>query len=72
MTKAGRNDPCTCGSGKKMKKCCGTPKPKKFEASIISSGTSKLSSLFNRQVTTVSSETTERPSLAEKIGSIKN
>jgi SEC-C motif domain protein len=21
--KAGRNDPCTCGSGKKFKKCCG-------------------------------------------------
>lgn len=20
---AGRNDPCPCGSGKKMKKCCG-------------------------------------------------
>ncbi|MCL2199641.1 MAG: SEC-C metal-binding domain-containing protein [Defluviitaleaceae bacterium] len=23
-TKVGRNDPCTCGSGKKYKKCCGT------------------------------------------------
>lgn len=22
-TKIGRNDPCTCGSGKKYKKCCG-------------------------------------------------
>jgi len=22
--KIGRNDPCTCGSGKKYKKCCGT------------------------------------------------
>jgi uncharacterized protein YecA (UPF0149 family) len=21
--KVGRNDPCTCGSGKKYKKCCG-------------------------------------------------
>jgi uncharacterized protein YecA (UPF0149 family) len=21
--KAGRNDPCPCGSGKKFKKCCG-------------------------------------------------
>ncbi len=72
MTKAGRNDPCTCGSGKKMKKCCGTPKPKKFEASIISSGTSKLSSLFNQQVSLVSSDVTERPSLAAKVGSLKN
>jgi hypothetical protein len=23
---AGRNDPCPCGSGKKFKKCCGSPK----------------------------------------------
>ncbi len=23
VTKVGRNDPCTCGSGKKYKKCCG-------------------------------------------------
>ncbi|MEM6457323.1 MAG: SEC-C metal-binding domain-containing protein [Acidobacteriota bacterium] len=23
--KIGRNDPCPCGSGKKYKKCCGTP-----------------------------------------------
>ena len=23
MPKAGRNDPCSCGSGKKSKKCCG-------------------------------------------------
>jgi SWIM/SEC-C metal-binding protein len=22
-TKIGRNDPCSCGSGKKFKKCCG-------------------------------------------------
>lgn len=24
--KAGRNDPCPCGSGSKYKKCCGKPK----------------------------------------------
>lgn len=24
-SKVGRNDPCPCGSGKKYKKCCGTP-----------------------------------------------
>lgn len=23
VTKVGRNDPCPCGSGKKLKKCCG-------------------------------------------------
>ncbi|MFW5875746.1 MAG: YchJ family protein [Myxococcota bacterium] len=25
--KVGRNDPCPCGSGKKHKKCCGSPSP---------------------------------------------
>jgi uncharacterized protein len=25
--KVGRNEPCPCGSGKKYKKCCGTPEP---------------------------------------------
>jgi hypothetical protein len=25
--RAGRNDPCPCGSGKKFKKCCGTARP---------------------------------------------
>jgi len=24
VEKIGRNDPCSCGSGKKYKKCCGT------------------------------------------------
>nr|WP_272917305.1 SEC-C metal-binding domain-containing protein [Halobacillus litoralis] len=24
--KIGRNEPCPCGSGKKYKKCCGSPK----------------------------------------------
>jgi len=23
VTKVGRNDPCSCGSGQKYKKCCG-------------------------------------------------
>ena len=23
LAKVGRNDPCSCGSGKKVKKCCG-------------------------------------------------
>ena len=26
MTKIGRNEPCPCGSGKKLKKCCGDPR----------------------------------------------
>jgi uncharacterized protein len=24
-TKTGRNEPCPCGSGKKFKRCCGSP-----------------------------------------------
>src|SRR4029077_16606779 len=32
--KPGRNDPCTCGSGKKYKKCC---EPKQLEASAARS-----------------------------------
>ena len=31
MAKVGRNDPCPCGSGKKYKKCCGSPlKPQRI------------------------------------------
>jgi len=25
--KVGRNEPCSCSSGRKFKKCCGAPKP---------------------------------------------
>ena len=42
--KVGRNDPCPCGSGKKYKKCCEErlgPK-RKFQASVISSGSDGL------------------------------
>ena len=28
MSHTGRNDTCTCGSGKKFKKCCGTKEQK--------------------------------------------
>lgn len=48
----GRNDPCPCGSGKKVKKCCGFTKGRKpLKASIISSGSlSKMSSLFQKGI----------------------
>jgi uncharacterized protein len=41
--KAGRNDPCPCGSGKKYKQCCWQrdntpPQKKKFTAKVISGG----------------------------------
>jgi hypothetical protein len=38
MEKAGRNDPCPCGSGKKFKKCCENQnKTKKIQATVLSS-----------------------------------
>lgn len=43
MSKVGRNDPCTCGSGKKYKKCCEDKvKGKKFEAKPMQVGQSSL------------------------------
>lgn len=37
--KAGRNDPCPCGSGKKFKQCCQKlPGRKKLSAKVIKSG----------------------------------
>jgi hypothetical protein len=50
MHKPGRNDPCPCGSGKKAKKCCGTPKDqKRFSATVIENKdkTKTISKLFN-------------------------
>lgn len=61
--KVGRNDPCSCGSGKKYKKCCEAKhKHKKFEAKVLSSSavsgaffnqSANVSSLFNRQIKAV-------------------
>ncbi len=31
----GRNDPCPCGSGKKYKKCCGSPKLSSRSISVV-------------------------------------
>lgn len=44
--KAGRNDPCPCGSGKKYKQCCWNKdhapvQKKKFTAKLISGGEMK-------------------------------
>jgi hypothetical protein len=52
MDKIGRNDPCSCGSGKKFKKCCEGKSPlKKINAQVISSGQSSgLSSFFQKKV----------------------
>lgn len=74
MTKAGRNDPCPCGSGKKFKKCCDVSKQRKtISASVISSGNTvgKLSSLFQNNVKKESGEKTEVSSVLGKV-SISN
>lgn len=70
MTKAGRNDICPCGSGKKFKKCCDKPKQRKvLSASIISSGATsgKLSSLFKSNIQVDLEEKKELASIAGKI-----
>lgn len=58
--KVGRNDPCSCGSGKKYKKCCEAKhKYKKFEARVLSSSpisgsffqkSDSVSNLFSRNI----------------------
>lgn len=66
MEKAGRNDPCPCGSGKKFKKCCeNKDSHKKIQAQVLSSGnapsitqeTSKVSrSFFQRAVQSITTK----------------
>lgn len=57
MEKVGRNDPCPCGSGKKFKKCCEAKASRKSIGSAqVIQGSSKMSSLFNRRVTPITSE----------------
>ncbi len=47
--KAGRNDPCSCGSGKKYKKCCEAKhKYKKFDAKVLSSSAGVAGTIFNQ------------------------
>lgn len=59
MEKIGRNDPCSCGSGKKFKKCCESKTQKKSIGSAqVLSGVNKMSSFFQRHVTPI---TTPKP-----------
>ncbi len=53
MEKIGRNDPCTCGSGKKFKKCCANKMiGRKFLATKIDTvdTSSRISSFFQNNV----------------------
>jgi hypothetical protein len=59
MEKIGRNDPCSCGSGKKFKKCCESKTQKRSIGSAqVLSGVNKMSSFFQRHVTPI---TTPKP-----------
>jgi hypothetical protein len=71
MNKVGRNDPCTCGSGKKYKKCCELKqKHKKLSAEVVSTAlpqtqatqeTSKVSSLFFKRASAPKAPAEEPP-----------
>ena len=71
MHKAGRNDPCPCGSGKKFKKCCENKEThKKFHAEVLTPAapqsvetkeTSKVSSLFFKRTSAPKPVTDEPP-----------
>lgn len=51
MKKIGRNDPCICGSGKKLKKCCGQKGEKPpLENIQIWKGPNKAQSLFKKHL----------------------
>jgi hypothetical protein len=65
MEKIGRNDPCSCGSGKKFKKCCESKTQKKTLGSAqVLSGANKMSSFFQRHVTPI---TNPRPPEAPPV-----
>lgn len=56
----GRNDPCSCGSGKKYKKCCyKKDKDKKINAKVL---TGKVPNIFDR----VHQKMMDLPSLADR------
>lgn len=66
MTKAGRNDPCPCGSGKKFKKCHGLAGPKKFVASVITSQNSHITNRVSSLISGISSHSTSVNSLKNR------
>ena len=65
MAKTGRNDLCSCGSGKKFKKCHGvkTPSDRKSQVLMIVVGGAVLAAL----AAVVGSVTTDRRGGAERV-----
>jgi hypothetical protein len=63
----GRNDPCSCGSGKKYKKCCGAHAIGRHVAKVIPTGDLQ-SSLLGRISAAGASFTKEKdPSMPDKV-----
>ena len=53
MEKRSRNDPCSCGSGKKFKKCCeGQKKTRTFHVMSSEAKVQGISSLLFKKVST--------------------
>jgi len=69
MFKAGRNDPCPCGSGKKFKKCHGAGGPKKFVATVLSNDSKNLLSRINAVTNEISSSSAAISSLKNRVTS---
>ena len=59
---SGRNDPCPCGSGKKMKKCCGGAKPSRtYQVANEAEGVKKISMpVFKKVVLQKDQEKTDK------------
>lgn len=69
MTKAGRNDPCPCGSGKKYKKCHGMGGSKKIIATILTKQDSHVTNRVSSLISGISSHSTSINSLKNRIAS---
>lgn len=60
--RVGRNDPCTCGSGKKYKNCCmsshASPKAKKLTAKWLNprQGPNLMNSVFGNAIESANQE----------------
>ena len=67
MAKNGRNDLCSCGSGKKFKKCHGikTESQRQSKLLMIVVGGAVIAAL----AAVVAQVTTERTGIAERVGS---
>ena len=67
MPKAGRNDPCPCGSGKKFKKCCeNVSNQKKISAQILPSENSSLATKETSRISRSFFQNVVQPKLSKE------